>query len=153
MTKTTTPTALQAMIGHEIALSNWVEISQERIDTFAKATEDFQFIHVDPEAASKTPFGGTIAHGFLTLSIIPLLSERSDVPRCEGVRMVLNYGVDKVRFITPVPSAKRIRGRFKLLDLIEKRPGQWQQTMGVTVEIEGLDKPAMVAEWITQMIV
>ena len=148
-----TPGEMLPMVGQEIALSDWIEITQERIDTFAKATDDFQFIHVDPEAARKTPFGGTIAHGFLTLSIIPLLSERSQVPQCEGLRMVLNYGVDKVRFITPVPSGKRIRGRFKLIDLIEKRPGQWQQTLGVTVEIEGMDKPAMVAEWITQMLV
>ena len=147
------PSKLQSRIGQEIALSDWIEVTQERIDTFAKATDDFQFIHVDPEAARKTPFGGTIAHGFLTLSLIPLLSERSNLPRCEGVQMVLNYGVDKVRFIAPVPSGRRIRGRFKLLDLIEKRPSQWQQTMGVTVEIEGMDKPAMVAEWIIQVLV
>lgn len=154
MTKAvTTPGDLQHRIGQEIAVSEWIEVNQERIDRFARATDDFQFLHVDPAAAGKTPFGGTIAHGFLTLSLLPLLVERSPVPRCEGARMALNYGLNKVRFIAPVPSGRRIRGRFTLEDIAEKQPGRWLQTMSITVEIEGDDKPAMVAEWLTQIVV
>ncbi|MEO6092709.1 MAG: MaoC family dehydratase [Novosphingobium sp.] len=143
---------LSCRVGQLIGTSDWIDISQGRIDTFAEATDDFQFIHVDPEKAAQTPFGGTIAHGFLTLSLIPLLSSRSDVPRIGNIRMELNYGGNKVRFLSPVRSGKRIRGKFKLLDLEEKRPGQWQQTLEVTVEIEGEDKPALIAEWITQFL-
>lgn len=140
-------------VGQQVGASEWVEITQERIDTFARATDDYQFIHVDPERARETPFGGTIAHGFLTLSLIPLLVERSDLPQIDGIRMQLNYGGNKVRFLAPVRSGRRIRGLFKLIELDEKRPGQWQQTMEITVEIEGEDKPALIAEWITQFFV
>lgn len=135
-------------------VSEWVEITQEMIDMFADATGDHQFIHVNPELAKMTPFGGTIAHGFLTLSLMPMLSEkRIDAPQIEGVRMGVNYGGNKVRFLTPVRSGKRVRGRFKLLDLTEKRPGQWQQVTEFTVEIEGGDKPALIAEWMAQIFV
>ncbi len=133
--------------------SDWVEVTQDMIDRFADATGDHQFIHVDPERAAATPFGGTIAHGFLTLSLMPLLMKQAPLPPIEGVRMGVNYGGNKVRFITPVRSGKRVRGHLKLLELAEKRPGQWQQTNEVTVEIEGEDKPAMIAEWITQIFV
>jgi len=140
-------------IGTE-TLSEWVEVSQEMIDKFADATGDHQFIHINPEMARMTPFGGTIAHGFLTLSLMPLLAGKVvDAPKIEGIKMGVNYGGNKVRFITPVRSGKRVRGRFKLLELVEKRPGQWQQTNEFTVEIEGEDKPAMVAEWISQIFV
>ena len=135
-------------IGSE-AVSDWVEVSQEMIDRFADATGDHQFIHVDPAKAAMTPFGGTIAHGFLTLSLMPLLSSKTILPTIEGVKMGVNYGGNKVRFLTPVRSGKRVRGRFKLLELVEKRAGQWQQTNEFTVEIEGEDKPAMIAEWIS----
>ena len=135
-------------------VSDWVEVSQEMIDKFADAAGDHQFIHVNPQMAAMTPFGSTIAHGFLTLSLMPLLSSKiTDAPKIEGVKMGVNYGGNKVRFLQPVRSGKRVRGRFKLMELIEKRPGQWQQTNEFTVEIEGEDKPAMIAEWISQIFV
>ncbi len=141
-------TDLQAKVGETIGTSRWFEIGQERINAFADATEDHQFIHVDPEAARATPFGGTIAHGFLTLSLLaPMMGELEAKP---AVQMSVNYGFNKVRFLSPVKSGKRIRGHLKLLELVEKRPGQWQQTVEVTVEIEGEDKPALMAEWIFQ---
>jgi acyl dehydratase len=140
-------------IGTE-TVSDWVEVSQTMIDKFADATGDHQFIHINPEMAKMTPFGGTIAHGFLTLSLMPLLASKvADAPTVEGVKMGVNYGGNKVRFLQPIRSGKRVRGRFKLIELIEKRPGQWQQTNEFTVEIEGEDKPAMIAEWITQIFV
>ena len=136
---------LQAKTGEVIGTSRWFEMSQDRINAFADATEDHQFIHVDLEAAKATPFGGTIAHGFLTLSMLaPMMDELPDKP---DVTMSVNYGFNKVRFLSPVKSGKRIRGHLKLLELVEKRPGQWQQTVEVTVEIEGEDKPALLAEW------
>ncbi len=135
-------------------VSDWVEVSQEMINKFADATGDHQFIHVNPQMAAMTPFGGTIAHGFLTLSLMPLLSSKiADAPKIDGVKMGVNYGGNKVRFLQPVRSGKRVRGRFKLMELVEKRPGQWQQTNEFTVEIEGEDKPAMIAEWISQIFV
>ncbi|OQW46015.1 MAG: nodulation protein NodN [Proteobacteria bacterium SG_bin6] len=142
-----------SQVGHE-RVSDWVEVSQEMIDKFAEATGDHQFIHVNPQMAAMTPFGGTIAHGFLTLSLMPLLSSKvPDAPQIEGVKMGVNYGGNKVRFMQPVRSGKRVRGRFKLLELTEKRPGQWQQINEFTVEIEGEEKPAMIAEWISQIFV
>ncbi|MCM8729496.1 MaoC family dehydratase [Hephaestia sp. GCM10023244] len=140
-------------IGTE-TVSDWVEVTQEMIDQFADATGDHQFIHVDPERAKLTPFGGTIAHGFLTLSLMPQLAAKvPDAPRVAGIKMGVNYGGNKVRFLQPVRSGKRVRGRFTLRAFDEKRPGQWQQTIEFTVEIEGEDKPAMVAEWISQLFV
>ena len=123
-------------------------VDQEMINKFADATGDHQFIHIDEEKAKLTPFGGTIAHGFLTLSLFPMLMAKSDCPRPAGVKMGVNYGGNKVRFLAPVRSGKRVRGHFKLLELDEKRPGQWQQTLEFTVEIEGEEKPALMAEWI-----
>jgi len=139
---------LQAMIGEQIGTSDWFEIGQDRINEFADATEDHQYIHVDPEKAKDSPFGQTIAHGFLTLSMLaPLMESAFEKP---DAQMSVNYGFDKVRFLAPVKSGKRIRGHFKLLELAEKRPGQWQQKVEVTVEIEGEEKPALLAEWIFQ---
>lgn len=138
---------LQARVGERIGTSEWYLMDQQRIDRFADTTEDDQFIHVDPEAAKATPFGGTIAHGFLTLSMLAAFMSELDKPQ---VQMSVNYGFNKVRFLSPVKSGKRIRGHFKLLELVEKRPGQWQQTVEVTVEIEGEDRPALLAEWIFQ---
>ncbi len=143
---------LAAQAGEE-RVSDWVTVSQEMIDKFAEATGDHQFIHVDPAKAAMTPFGGTIAHGFLTLSLMPLLSQKTPQPRIEGLKMGVNYGGNKVRFLTPVRSGSRVRGRFKTLELVEKRAGQWQQTVEFTIEIEGQDKPALVAEWISQLFV
>ena len=140
-------------IGSE-TVSDWVEVTQQMIDTFADATGDHQFIHVDPERAKLTPFGGTIAHGFLTLSLLPLFAAKvPDAAKIEGAKMGVNYGSNRVRFLQPVHSGKRVRGRFKLLSFEEKHPGRWQQTVEVTVEIEGEDKPALIAEWINQIFV
>ena len=150
---TITVDAMKARIGTEM-VSDWVEVTQAMIDKFADATGDHQFIHIDPVAAAETPFGGTIAHGFLTLSLMPLLSSKvADLPRLEGATMGVNYGGNTVRFLTPVPSGSRVRGRFRLLAFDEKRPGQFQQTNAFTVEIEGAAKPAMIAEWISQIFV
>lgn len=150
---TVTVDEMKNRVGQE-TVSDWVEVTQDIINKFAEATGDHQFIHVNPEAAAMTPFGGTIAHGFLTLSLMPLLSSKvADAPRIEGVKMGVNYGGNKVRFITPVRSGSKVRGRFKLLEFAEKRPGQYQQTNEFTVEIEGAEKPAMIAEWMSQIFV
>ena len=148
-----TPQEVAEKVGQQIGTSDWVEMTQERINTFADATGDHQFIHIDEEKAKMTPFGGTIAHGFLTLSMIPYLSANSDLPKVDGVKMGVNYGGNKTRFISPVKSGKRIRGHWTLLELTEKRPGQWQQTHEITIEIEGEDKPALTTEWIMQFFV
>ncbi len=147
------PQELQAKVGETIGTSDWIEVTQERINQFAEATGDFQFIHVDLEKAKLTPFGGTIAHGFLTLSLIPALGATSNGPRIDGVKMGVNYGGNKTRFLSPVRAGKRVRAHTKLLSLDEKRPGQWQQTNEITIEIEGEDKPALICEWITQFFV
>jgi acyl dehydratase len=144
---------LKAMVGQPIGTSEWLTVDQAMIDTFAKATGDHQFIHVDVERAKATPFGGTIAHGFLSLSLMPVLTAKTDLPRLDGIKMGVNYGGNKTRFLAPVRSGKRVRGHFKLLDIEEKRPGQWQQTIEYTLEIEGEDKPALIAEWISQFFV
>jgi len=148
-----TPQELQAKIGQHLGTSDWVLVDQEMIDKFADATGDHQFIHVDKEKAKLTPFGGTIAHGFLTLSLLPMLGATIDGPKVAGVKMGVNYGCIKVRFLSPVRSGKRVRSHVKLLELDEKRPGQWQQTNEVSVEIEGEEKPALIAEWISQFFV
>lgn len=150
---TITVEEMKGRIGEE-SVSDWVEVTQDMIDKFADATGDHQFIHIDPERAKQTPFGGTIAHGFLTLALMPLLSSKvPDAPRLDGVKMGVNYGGNKVRFLTPVPSGAKVRGRFKLKEFDEKSPGRYQQTNEFTVEIEGADKPAMIAEWMSQIFV
>jgi len=137
---------LEQRVGQEVAVSPWLEISQERIDTFARAIEDFQWIHVDRERARASPYGGTIAHGFLTLSLLSHLSEMtfSFADRKKGV----NYGLNRVRFTAPVPSGSRVRARFTLAKYENIDGGGVQVTWSTTVEIEGKDKPALVAEWI-----
>ena len=148
-----TPQELQAKVGQMIGTSDWFEVTQDRINKFAEATGDFQFIHIDEEKAKLTPFGGTIAHGFLTLSLIPVLGAMTEGARVTDVKMGVNYGGNKTRFISPVRAGKRVRAHVKLLDLTEKRPGQWQQTNEYTIEIEGEDKPALIAEWVMQFFV
>ena len=148
-----TPQELVAKTGEVIGVSEWFDVTQERINKFAEATGDYQFIHLDEEKAKLTPFGGTIAHGFLTLSLLPVLGGLTEGGRIDNVKMGVNYGGNKTRFISPVRSGKRVRSHTKLLELIEKRPGQWQQTNEVTIEIEGEDKPALITEWITQFFV
>jgi acyl dehydratase len=138
---------LESRVGQEIAVSPWVPMPQERIDLFAKATEDFQWIHVDPARAKSSPFGTTIAHGFLTLSMLPKLTESTF--EFSDRKMGVNYGLNKVRFTAPVPAGAQIRGRFTLARY-EKLDGGVQTTWSVTVEREGGDKPVMVAETISR---
>lgn len=139
---------LQDHVGREVGVSDWVMLDQERIDRFADVTEDWQFIHVDPAAAAATPFGGTIAHGFLTLSMLSKLAYDA-VLRVEGIVLGINYGFDRVRFLAPVGSGKRIRARFTLKSAEMKPPSRVLLAYEVTVEIEGEDKPALAAEWLT----
>ena len=141
---------IRSKIGQELGLSDWIEVTQDRIQAFADATEDQQFIHTDPALAAQTPFGGTIAHGFLSLSLLSrMAADVMLVP--ETTRMGVNYGFEKVRFLSPVRAGKRVRGRFTLVAFDEKRPGQYQFAHDVTVEIEGEDKPALIATWIGQV--
>ena len=148
-----TPQELAAKTGEVIGVSDWFAVTQERINMFADATGDHQFIHIDEEKAKHTPFGGTIAHGFLTLSLLPVLGAMTEGARVDGIKMGVNYGGNKTRFISPVRAGKRVRAHTKLLELVEKRPGQWQQTNEITIEIEGEDKPALICEWITMLFV
>ena len=142
---------IRGRIGSEIGVSGWIAIGQERVEEFADATEDRQFIHVDPDAAARTPFGGTIAHGFLTLSLLSRMGvEAMLLP--EGTRMAINYGLDRVRFLAPVRSGKRVRGRFTRDSVEEKGPGQILLRHSVTVEIEGEDKPALSAVWLALIV-
>ena len=138
---------IRSKVGSSVGASPWIEVDQRAIDTFADVTGDHQFIHVDPQAAAQTPFGGTIAHGFLTLSLLSQMAAHVMlVP--DTTRMAVNYGFEKVRFIAPVRAGKRVRGHFTLASAEEKRPGQWQFVHHVTVEIEGEEKPALTADWI-----
>ena len=140
--------AYQAMVGKEIGVSSWHLVDQPRIDTYADVIEDHQFIHVDPERAKKeTAFGTTIAHGFLTMSLLSIMSYEV-MPVIAGTAMGVNYGFDKLRFISPVRSGKRVRGRFVLAEAKLRKPNELQSRTNVTVEIEGEDKPALVADWL-----
>lgn len=143
---------LAGLLGQEVGVSKWFDVPQARIDSFADCTEDWQYIHVDPEQAKDTPFGGTIAHGFLTLSLAPAMSYDAVAP-LEGSTMGVNYGFDKLRFLAPVRSGKRIRGRFKLISADDKGDGRWLLKHELTVEIEGEDKPALIAEWLSMQMV
>jgi acyl dehydratase len=145
MTETIKATDLPTLIGSELAPSDWLEITQERVNQFADATNDFQFIHVDPDKAAQTPFGGPIAHGFLSLSLLSYLNAQTAVMP-ENLAMGINYGSDKVRYLLPVRVGKRIRSRQTILDVTEKSPGQWLMKTAVTVEIENEETPALVAE-------
>ena len=133
------------MVRRENGISSWVLIDQTRINRFADATEDHQWIHVDIEKAKEGPFGGTIGHGFLTLSLLPAFAE-SAAYSPEGIKMALNYGLNKVRFLTPVPVGSRVRSRMVLTNVEEKDPGRLLVTTTHTVEIEGQEKPACIAE-------
>ena len=139
---------LLASVGKEVGLSPWRVVTQTMIDQFADATDDHQFIHCDPaRAAAEAPFGGTIAHGFLTRSLLSVMSDEV-MPAIEGTAMGVNYGFDKLRFISPVRSGKRVRGRFVLAEATLRKPKELQSRTNVTVEIEGEEKPALVADWI-----
>ena len=139
---------IRAKIGQEVGVSSWLTVDQPRIEAFAEATEDRQFIHTDPEAAARTPFGGTIAHGFLSLSLLSRMgAEAMLLP--DGLKMAVNYGLERVRFLAPVRAGSRVRGRFTLDSVEEKAPGQILMRHVVTVEIEDGDKPALTAIWLS----
>src|SRR3989442_1699520 len=140
--------ALRERLGQELAVSDWLEVTQQRIDQFAEATDDRQWIHVDPaRAASESPFKRTIAHGFLTLSLVSALARQA--MSFGGVRMAINYGVNRVRFVSPVPAGSRIRGRFTPA-AVDAAGGGVQVTWSVTIEREHADKPCAVIEWIVR---
>ena len=143
---------LKQHVGEELGVGQWLEMTQERINAFADVTGDHQYIHVDPERAAKTPFGTTIAHGFLTLSLLPTLGkDREGIKLDLKPKMAINYGLNRVRFVSPVKVGKRIRMRTKLLSVDEVGPNIYQLINQQTVEIEGEEKPAMVAESITRL--
>ena len=143
---------VKTLVGEHLGYSDWMEIAQDRVNQFADATLDHQWIHVDVDRAKKeSPFGGPIAHGFLTLSLTtPMLMESMIAP--DRMVMVVNYGTDKVRFVEPVKVGSRIRGRTRLVDVVEKGPGRYLVKNEITVEIEGADKPALVAEALTLFV-
>lgn len=136
---------LKSYIGKDLGHSEWLQIDQERVNQFAECTGDHQFIHIDEEKAKQTPFGGTIAHGFLSLSLLPVLSAGIAL-RPEGLKMAVNYGLDSLRFIQPVRVGSRVRLHSEVLDVTEKKPGQWLVKARSTLEIEGVEKPAFIAE-------
>lgn len=146
--KSLTLDEFRALAGTEVGVSDWIEVPQAKIDAFAEVTGDHQFIHVNPELARQTPFGTTIAHGYLTLSLLSVMAYGA-MPGVQGTRMGVNYGLNKVRFMAPVKSGSRVRGRFHMADVSQRPDGAWQSTVAVTVEIEGETKPALAAEWIT----
>lgn len=152
MTESIKAAELPSIVGKELEPSPWLEITQERVNQFANATNDHQFIHVDLEKAKQTPFGGTIAHGFLSLSLLSYLNAQTAIVP-EGLVMGINYGSDKVRFLAPVSVGKRIRSRQKILEVTEKKPGQWLIKTDVSVEIDGEETPALVAEILSMYIV
>lgn len=144
----TSPEELRAAINQELGPSDWLEITQERIDRFAEATDDFQWIHVDPERASKGPFGKTIAHGYLTLSLVPKLVR--DYYLISGHKMTVNYGLNKVRFVSPVPVGSRLRARSTIVDLADVN-GAVQVTLQTTIDLEGAERPACVVDGVTRI--
>ena len=152
MAETIKANDLPSLVGKELEPSSWMEITQERVNQFADATNDHQFIHIDPDKAAQTPFGGPIAHGFLSLSLLSFLNEQNSVVP-EDLAMGINYGSDKIRYLMPVRVGKRIRSRQKVLEVTEKNPGQWLLKTAVTVEIEGEETPALVAEILTMLVV
>ncbi|AUM11301.1 MaoC family dehydratase [Ketobacter alkanivorans] len=140
---------LQEYVGKSMGESEWFQIDQDRINAFADTTLDHQFIHVNPEMAKQTPFGGTIAHGFLTLSLLPYMqSQMADLVVPAGLKMGMNYGFDKIRFLAPVKTGSRVRGVATLKEITEKNPGQYLFSAEYTIEIEGESKPALIADWL-----
>jgi|TARA_R110000796_G_scaffold63377_13_gene146746 acyl dehydratase len=148
MTAAVPASELSSFIGKDMGHSEWMTIDQERVNQFAECTGDHQFIHLDVEKAKQTPFGGTIAHGFLSLSLLPVLSAGLLV-RPQGLKMAVNYGMDSLRFIQPVRVGSRVRLHVSVVDVTEKNPGQWLVKAKSTLEIEGNDKPAFIAEGLT----
>ncbi|MBL4820562.1 MAG: MaoC family dehydratase [Gammaproteobacteria bacterium] len=153
MSNEISPAELDSYIGKEVGVSDWIKIDQERINKFAEATNDFQYIHIDEERAAQTPFGGTIAHGFLTLSLLSTLSSSGGGIKLKDPVMAINYGLDKVRFISPVRAGTRIRARFTPVEAKERKPRHYLIKHNVTVEIEDEDKPALIAEWLGMTVI
>jgi acyl dehydratase len=149
--KILTPSELHLSVGRTF-VSHWFDVDQERIDAFAHVTEDRQFIHIDPEKASATPFGGTVAHGFLTLSLLSTMAYGA-LPKVEGAAMGVNYGFDKVRFLHPVRAGSKVRANFVLTAVLKRSEKEWQLVYDVTIEIEGVQKPALAATWLTMQVV
>lgn len=149
--KLVSPEELLAMAGTKLGVGEWVTVDQDRINAFADCTEDHQFIHIDEEAAARTPFGGTIAHGFLTLSLMVKMCEDLGA-HPEGILMGVNYGLNKVRFLTPVRAGKRVRAHVELVNVEQKDANRFLTTQNITVEIEGEENPALVAEWLGMSI-
>jgi acyl dehydratase len=135
-------------VGKEVGVTDWLEVDQDRINKFADATGDHQYIHIDAERAAETPFGTTIAHGFLTLSLLSMLGSKNGGMKLENSVMGINYGLDKVRFINPVKVDAKIRARFQLISAEEKKPKHYLMKHNVTIEIDGEEKPALIAEWL-----
>ena len=144
---------LSGFLGKEVGITDWIEINQEQIDKFADATGDFQYIHVDEARAAETPFRATIAHGFLTLSLLSKLSSMGGGIKLENAVMGINYGLDKVRFVSPVRVNSKIRARFQLVSAEKKKPKHYLLKHNVTVEIDGDEKPALIAEWLGMTVV
>jgi acyl dehydratase len=152
MAETISISELRDRAGQEVGISRWIEVTQDVIDRFAEVTQDRQFIHVDPErAAAETPFGGTIAHGFLTLSLLSACAYDA-LPQIQGRAMGINYGFDKVRFLSPVRSGSRVRARFTLNEVVMRSATEAMMRYGVVIEIEGAEKPALVADWLTMAV-
>ena len=147
--KTLSMKGFEDRIGKEIGTSRWYTIDQSRIDAFADVTEDHQFIHIDPEKAAETPFGQTVAHGFLTLSMLSAMSYDA-IPRIERLKMGVNYGFNKIRFVTPVAAGVKVRAHFTLQSSTVEKPGELTNIVDLSIEIEGSNRPAIVAEWVSR---
>lgn len=152
MTTVLTPENMQDAVGKEVGVTDWLEVTQDDVNAFADVTRDHQFIHVDPERAKETPFGGPIAHGFLSLSLLAYFAENGTGVALENAKIGINYGFDKVRFLNPVRVGSKIRARSTLLSAEEKSPGQFLFKSAYVVEIEGSDKPALMAEWLNMVV-
>lgn len=152
MSSTISVADLPGLAGKQLEPSEWLEMTQERVNQFADATNDHQFIHVDPEAAAKTPFGGPIAHGFLTLSLLSYLNEQKALLP-ENLVMGINYGSDKVRYLMPVRVGAKIRSHQKVMEISEKKPGHWLMKTECRVEIENEESPALIAEILSMFVV
>lgn len=153
MSKTISIDQIEDYLGKEVGVTDWFEIDQDRVNKFADVTEDHQYIHIDEERAAQTPFGTTIVHGFLTLSLISMFKGNNGGINLENAAMTINYGLDKVRFINPVKVGSKVRARFQLVSCDEKNPNQYLMKHNVTVEIEGEDKPALIAEWLGMSVI
>jgi acyl dehydratase len=142
---------LDRLTGCELGVSEWIMVDQPMIDAFANLTDDHQYIHVDPARAAETQLGGTIAHGFLVLSLLPRMMTSAGLPLGDDMSVSLNYGMDRLRFVSPVRSGRKVRGRFVQASCQERRPGRYQRVLEATIEIEGAERPALIARWLLEL--